>query len=686
MQLIKAFFDDYDLVRVKIDKRHYQGIAQEFHIVDESNRFIDTKIIETKEHNTYFWYTLKFEHNLIIGDKYSIVDNNFGRTLIDYRFIVKTKKFNRDHNYNDELGSIVKGNKTIFRLWAPTATEVILKVFNKNETRIDKMFRNENGVFELTINENLDGRMYRYLIDVNGMINEVVDPYGKAKTPNTLHSIVVDFSKLDNKKVKLNKKITKLADMFIYELSVYDYSDALFGFKYPHKFKSFTEKGLKDKAGNPIGIDYLKSLGVSHVQLQPILDFATKDELNPDRFYNWGYDPLTYFSFEGSYISDPSNHQFQIQEVREMVNSFHQEGIRVILDVVYNHVYDLEIVVFDKIIPYYFYRYNSDLTYSKGSMFVDIDTKQVMVQKFLTDNVKYLVKEFDVDGFRFDLMGIIDCDTMERMFYECKQIKDDVVFYGEGWSNSTNLDFKEKCTMENDSKHAYISFFNDYFRDNIVGQSWHGSYLKGYALADITKAYYVADVLKGKHDNHFYTPWQSINFIECHDGLTLADKISKENGKLDKAMGLMAMAMLILAQGILFIHQGQEVLKSKNMLDNTYNNNSGINIIDWNRFELEKEYLNQVKQLIKFRKDNHDLFFDSIEEVEKNVNIYPYFNAIIYEVKGKSSSYRYIFNSSGRDLDISKFSFDKIVFTNGEASIIKSEDLILNNTFAIFKI
>jgi pullulanase/glycogen debranching enzyme len=144
--------------------------------------------------------------------------------------------------------------------------------------------------------------------------------------------------------------------------------------------------------------------------------------------------------------------------------------------------------------------------------------------------------------------------------------------------------------------------------------------------------------------------------------------------------------MLILGQGILFIHQGQEVLKSKNMLDNTYNNNSGINIIDWNRFELEKEYLNQVKQLIKFRKDNHDLFFDSIEEVEKNVNIYPYFNAIIYEVKGKSSSYRYIFNSSGRDLDISKFSFDKIVFTNGEASIIKSEDLILNNTFAIFKI
>jgi len=686
MQLIKAFFDDYDLVRVKIDKRHYQGIAQEFHIVDESNRFIDTKIIETKEHNTYFWYTLKFEHNLIIGDKYSIVDNNFGRTLIDYRFIVKTKKFNRDHNYNDELGSIVKGNKTIFRLWAPTATEVILKVFNKNETRIDKMFRNENGVFELTINENLDGRMYRYLVDVNGMINEVVDPYGKAKTPNTLHSIVVDLSKLDNKKVKINKKITKLADMFIYELSVYDYSDALFGFKYPHKFKSFTEKGLKDKAGNPIGIDYLKSLGVSHVQLQPILDFATKDELNPDRFYNWGYDPLTYFSFEGSYISDPSNHQFQIQEVREMVNSFHQEGIRVVMDVVYNHVYDLEIVVFDKIVPYYFYRYNSDLTYSKGSMFVDIDTKQVMVQKFLTDNVKYLVKEFDIDGFRFDLMGIIDCNTMDKMFYECKQIKDDVVFYGEGWSNSTNLDNQEKCTMENDLKHAYISFFNDYFRDNIVGQSWHSSSLKGYALADKSKAYYVADVLKGKHDNHFYTPWQSINFIECHDGLTLADKISKENGKLDKSMGLMAMAMLILGQGVLFIHQGQEVLKSKNMLDNTYNNNSGINIIDWNRFELEKDYLNQVKQLIKFRKDNHDLFFNSTEEVSKNVNIYSYFDAIVYEVKGKSNSYRYIFNNSGRDLDISKFSFDKIVFTNGEASTIKSEDLILNNTFAIFKI
>jgi pullulanase len=686
MQLIKAFFDDYDLIRVKLDKRHFQGKAQEFYIIDETNNFINTQISEIQEFNTYFLYTLKFESNIAIGKKYTLADNYFGRALIEYRFIVKTKRFNREFNYNKELGSIVEKNKTTFRLWAPTANEVILKLFDKNETRIMKLNRQESGIFELSVNENLDGYLYRYLVDVNGSINEVVDPYGKAKTPNTIHSIVVDFSKLEHEKIELKSKVNKLADMFIYELSVYDYSDEKFGFKYPHKFKSFSETGLKDKSGNPIGIDYLKQLGVSHVQLQPILDFATKDEIYPDRFYNWGYDPLTYFSFEGSYVTNPFNHKLQIMEVREMVNSFHKAGIRVVLDVVYNHVYDLEIVVFDKIIPYYFYRYNPDFSYSQGSMFVDIDTKQVMVQKFLTDNVKYLVKEFDIDGFRFDLMGIIDCDTMDRMYHESKQIKDDVIFYGEGWNNSTNLEHKEKCTMENDSKHAYISFFNDYFRDNVAGQSWSHSMLKGYALGDVTKSYYVADVLKGKHDNHFYTPWQSINFIECHDGLTLADKIRKENGKLDKNNGLMAMAMLILGQGILFIHQGQEILKSKNMLDNTYNNNSGVNIINWDMFEQEKTYLNQVKELIKFRKDNSDLFFNSIEDVEKNVNIYSYFNAIIYEVNGKKNNYRYIFNNSGRDLDISKFSFDKIVFTNSDAKMIESEDLILNNSFAIFKL
>ena len=685
MQLVKAFFDDYDLVRVKIDKRHYQGKASEFFIIDSNNKYIKTKVVNLEDHKSHVIYELKFEHDIKIGERYYLISNNYAKTIIQYRFIVKTKKFNRDYFYSGDLGSIVSSNKTTFRLWAPTAENVYLKLTKDTEPAIHRLARKEAGVFEIEFKENLDGAKYTYLVELANETNEVVDPYGKAKTANTTHSIVVDFSKLPNQKIKLNKKVEKIADMFIYELSVYDYSDAKYGFKNPHKFKGLIEKGLVDKKGNPIGLDHLEALGVSHVQLMPILDFATKDEANPDRFYNWGYDPLTYFSFEGSYIQDLENHHAQIQEVREMVNGFHKSGIRVVLDVVYNHVYDLELVVFDKIVPHYFYRFNKDLTYSQGSMFVDIDTKQTMVQKFLVDNVKYLVKEFDVDGFRFDLMGIIDCDTMERMYFESKQLKDDIVLYGEGWNNNTNLEHKEKCTIENDAKHAYISFFNDYFRDNIVGQSWSGSNLKGYALGDITKLNYAMDVLKGKHAEHFVTPWQSINFIECHDGFTLADKTVKEIGELNKDNALVAMAMLILGQGILFMHQGQEFLKSKNNLDNTYNDGSGVNQIDWKKLEQEKPYFEMVKKLIKFRKDNHDLFFDGFEDISKKVNLYSYFGALVYEING-NAKYRYIFNNSGRDLDIAKLKFSKVVLTNGDLESINNEDLILNNTFAIFKI
>jgi pullulanase len=685
MQLVKAFFDDYDLLRVKVDKRHYQGKINEFFIIDQNNKYIKTKLINTEDHKAYVIYELKFEYDLLIGSKYYLITNNYAKTIIDYRFIVKTKKFNREFFYNSDLGSIVIDNKTTFRLWAPTAANVYLKLYENDTFKIIKLNRTNRGVFEIEIPDNLDGRSYNYLVEQVGVTNEVVDPYAKAKTPNTLRSIVVDFNKLKYSKVSLDKKVSKLNNMFIYELSVADYTSAKYGFKHPHKFAGLVEAGVTDKKGNPIGLDHLKNLGVSHVQILPILDFATKDELNPDKFYNWGYDPLTYFSVEGSYVEDIYNHQAQIQEVRAMVNGFHDAGIRVVLDVVYNHVYDIELVVFDKIIPYYFYRFNQDFTYSQGSMFVDIDTKQTMVQKFLVDNIKYLVKEFDVDGFRFDLMGIIDCDTIEKMYYEARQIKDDIILYGEGWSNNTNLLHQEKCTIENDSKHAYISFFNDYFRDNIVGQSWSGSDMKGYALGDVTKLTYAIDVLKGKHANHFITPWQSLNFIECHDGYTLADKVVKETGSLNKDLAAMAMAMLILSQGILFMHQGQEFLKSKNMLDNTYNDNSGLNLIEWKKLDQEKDYFELIKKLLKFRKENSDLFFDSLDEIESKVKIFPYFGAIIYEVNG-NSRYRYIFNNSGRDLDISKFKYSKVIVTNGDLDSLNNEDLMLNNTFAIFKI
>ena len=685
MQLVKAFFDDYDLIRVKVDKRHYQGNVDAFFIIDKNNNYIKTKISNIEDHKTYVIYEVKFDHNLIVGENYYLTSEHYAKTAIVYRFIVKTKKFNRDFYFDGELGSSVKNNQTTFRLWAPTASNVYLKLYNENDFEISKLTRNKSGVFELTIIKNLDGFKYNYLVELIDATNEVVDPYGKAKTPNTTRSIVVDFNKLNNQKFSIKKPIEKINEMFIYELSVYDYTDQSFGFKNPHKFGGLVEKGLKDKPGNPIGLDHLVKLGVSHVQLMPILDFATKDETQPDRFYNWGYDPLTYFSFEGSYVKNLDNHLAQIQEVKDMVNEFHKSGIRVVLDVVYNHVYDLEMVVFDKIVPYYFYRFNQDFTYSQGSMFVDIDTKLTMVQKFLVDNVKYLVKEIDIDGFRFDLMGIIDCDTMEKMYFESRQIKEDVIFYGEGWSNNTNLMHKEKCTMENDSKHAYISFFNDYFRDNVVGQSWSGSNLKGYALGDNTKINYAIDVMKGKHAEHFITPWQSINFIECHDGFTLADKVNKELGVLDKSSAEVAIAMLILAQGVLFMHQGQEFLKSKNMIDNTYNNNTGVNQIDWKSLKNEANFFDLVKKLITFRKSNHDLFFDSFEEISNKVNIYSYFGAIIYEVNG-ANKFRYIFNVSGRDLDISKFEYSKLILTSGDLEMINEDDLIINNSFAIFKI
>ncbi|MDD3383608.1 MAG: alpha-amylase family glycosyl hydrolase [Bacilli bacterium] len=682
---ILSFLDDYMNIVMVIEADNFILNPSKLYIVDKlSNKYCDTKIIKEEIKNNSHIYYINVLKSLIIGDEYYITDNKNIKSLVEYRFITKTKRFEKEFFYDDDdLGSTIKNNKTSFKLWAPTANKVALKIngFYHDMKRIDK------GIWYYKIDRDCQGEIYNYVVNVNGQISEVVDPYAKVSSANSTSSIVVDVKKVIKKinRIPLSLKCN-LQNSIIYELSVYDFSNEKYH-KNKGKFVSFTEEGLVNKFNQPVGIDYLKYLGITHVQLMPIIDFATKDELNPHKYYNWGYDPVQYFCFEGSYIKNIQNYESGILEVLQMINMLHKNNIGVILDLVYNHVYNVETNSLNLIVPYYYFLYDKNCNLSNGSMCGnDFDSRRLMACKLIIDSINYLQDNFLIDGIRLDLMGILDIETINAITKIVKSKNEKFLIYGEGWNNGSSLDSKDKSTFMNAKKISRTGFFNDYFRDNILGQPWSSSSMFGYALGDLSKVYYAIDVLKGHHSNDFVSPLQSINYLESHDGLTMHDKIVKECGEYKDDVAILALSMLLLAQGIPFLHMGQEVKKDKNMYDNTYLNPNNVNNINYDLINDSLSNIKIMKELINFRKNNPDLFFDNYETIEKNVTISEYYKVIIYEILGDNHQVKIVYNGTNYDSNFKKMSFSKVILSSKSISIIDGDIIIPQKCFVIFEV
>lgn len=603
-----AWIDDIRMLTVNLDDNVNVLQSQEQPIIYwlTEEKFIHTKIEQWVDKHTV---KIRFFEDIPLGENLRLLWAQESIPIYP-RDIVRNPWFDEQYATDDViLGATCSLHATTFSLWAPTAISVTLYLNNKKEI----LSRQNRGVWSTTIYGDYHGYSYEYELNINGTLVRVNDPYAKALLPNSEKGVVVDFSRLNNLVKNPDRPYVKnLQDSIIYELHVRDATiQKESGVINRGKFLGLTEFQTKTTNGASTGITYIKELGCTHVQLLPINDFARINELQPLETYNWGYDPLFFQVPEGSYSVSPNDPFSRIMECKKMINSFHEADLSVILDVVYNHVFIMEDSPFEKIVPGYYFRYHSDGSLSNGTgVGNDLATERKMVRKFILDTIDFWLTEYHVDGFRFDLMGAMDIETINDIQQRCERESPPIMLLGEGWDLPTALPSDKKATSANSVKLNGIRFFNDYFRDTLKGNLFEVSdvgYINGKGRYIERLNFLVSGSVLEEYGEPFVTEVnQTINYVECHDNHTLWDRLlitnSQEREIVRKKMHQLATGLVLLSQGVPFIHAGQEWYRTKNGVENSYISNDEINKLDWRKRELEKENIEFIKKLISIRK------------------------------------------------------------------------------------
>lgn len=631
---MKAYLIDLTKIEVSLSKEYYQGYSPNFYLRNLNTNTISKLLLSsTKEDNEYCYYY--FENALVdLVHSYQVVDNYGLSENLVYTKLVLLDNFDQLFYYDgNDLGATYHYNHTIFKVWAPTALNVMVSIEKDGYTNSFQMIKTTKGVFSIDLNGDFDNCKYNYLVKHHNSYIETVDPYAYASTSNSLASMVINVEKLDKKLNKHILKPMKKTDAIIYEASVRDFT------MHPSvevvnrgKFLGMVEE-FKTNQGNLAGVDYLVDLGITHLQLMPIFDFSTVDENNSELIYNWGYDPSQYNVPEGSYATNPNDGYNRVTQCQEMVSKLHQKGIRIVMDVVYNHIYDINSSSFERIVPGYYFRKRWDGSLSNGSWCGnDLNTTALMVRKYIKDMCIRWQWLYGIDGYRFDLMGIIDLDTINIVYQECYKNDNSFIVYGEGWNMDTALDKSLCAHQDNHDKLINISFFNDGFRDVLKGNSSNELVNdKGYLFGEMYQINNAMNYLT--NTNRYSRVDQSINYFECHDNYTLYDKITISNDFEDEKIRnkrlLLSNFVCILAQGIPFIHSGQEFFRTKNGIPNTYNSSDEINALNWELKDNNIDYINELKKIIKIRKDNQCFRYDTKEDVDKYIKVENIDNSMI---------------------------------------------------------
>lgn len=555
--------------------------------------------------------------------------------------IYSTPDFEAAFTYHgNDLGACWSEEKTTFRLWAPTADDVRIHLYRSGEPSAHdllmqlSMRRDVCGTWVSEYAGNLDGVYYAYLVTHGSNTVEACDPYARTTGVNGHRAMVIDLASTNpagwDTDTDPNAAIA-VTDAVIYELHVRDLSaDASSGIRQKGKFLGVIETGTKTPGGVSTGLDHMKELGITHLHLLPIFDFGSVDERRLEKpQFNWGYDPANFNVPEGSYSSDPFNGAVRVRELKQMIKGLHDNGISVVMDVVYNHVYDAKSFCFNKIVPGYFSRIK-DGVYSNGSgCGNDTASERSMVRKYIVDSVCYWADEYHIDGFRFDLVGLLDVDTINEIVKQVHKCHPNVIFYGEGWKLKT-VPTKDciLATQDHSQLTPGFAYFNDTIRDSLRGSVFFSE-----ALGYVTGATGIGSGLEACFrglPSWCTDPKQSVNYISCHDNNTLMDRISlATNGRsfADRVrMNKLAAAFYLMAQGIPFMQAGEEMLRSKpdskgGFVENSFRSPDKVNSIKWRLLE-KKEYRNTFeyyKGLIALRKAHPALRMTSAYDVLSNL-------------------------------------------------------------------
>ncbi len=630
------------------------------------------------------------------------------------RQIFDSTEFEQQYHTDEPLGALLRPDGTRFALWAPTATRVSLSLYESGgggeafETH--DMTRGARGVWTYETQRRLDGVYYDYLVTAQRAARRTGDPYARACGLNGARSMVIDLARTDPPGWAQDRPPAHQAEDVIYELHVKEFSwdadcgapEAMRG-----KYAALTLRGttLRGEGSVPTLVDYVKELGVTHVQLMPVYDYGSVDEAGAPDAFNWGYDPVNYNVPEGSYSSDPARGEVRIRELKEAILALHRAGLRVVMDVVYNHTYRLESCLF-KAVPWYYQRQKKNGQAANGSgCGCEMASERSMCGKYILDSVMYWAQEYHIDGFRFDLMGLHDLELMDgvRRALAARFGAGEKLVYGEPWA--AGAPSPRPGTLMCDKGHIKaldpgVGAFCDATRDAVKGSVMDErgvGFVNGGAM-DVSR---LACCVKGwageSPDMPFRSPAQTISYLSCHDDWTLFDKLMATmdgGGAYDAPpervlrANRLAAAMLFCCQGHLFLLSGEEYGRTKRGIKNSYCSPLSVNRFDWARAWERREQVEYYRGLIALRKRLPGLCDKSVlagERLLEAVQAAPGTALLRMDNRGEGSAYDQlclIFNTSSRDACVRLPQGRWALLADGESSFLwetgmKTEDVAL---------
>lgn len=534
-----------------------------------------------------------------------------------------------------DFGVTLSAGRTRFKVWSPTSDTVRLALYetwNRYDRQEWPMTREPDGCWVLELPADLTGKYYTYLVSRHGQDFEVTDPWAKSAGPNSKRGCIIDPAAVNPPGWETHAvpPMAPKGHLLLYEAHLRDLTmDPESGVVNKGKYLGLTERGTATPRGFSTGVDYLKELGVTHLHLLPLADFATVDELAPLE-YNWGYDPVLYNVPEGSYASDPTDGRARILELKAAIQALHEAGIRVVVDVVYNHTFHGAKSNLNYLVHNYFFRtdLNNRLTNGSG-VGNELATERPMVRRFIIDSLKYWLTEYRVDGFRFDLLGLYDRETVQTLCRELTALRPDILLYGEPWVGGDSGLPEPQRFLKGAQQGLPMAVFNDDFRNDLKGSN--DGFEEGFITGRTGAEHWVALGLAGSielgpdYRGFALNPSETVNYLSCHDNLCLADKIAKVEPQQTEeqrlAMARLGLSLLLTAFGIPFVALGTEFMRSKQGHHNSYNAPDHINRVEWRLREQHADLVAYFKDLLALRRSQRIFASPEAPEVRKAFHV-----------------------------------------------------------------
>ncbi|WP_162146836.1 alpha-amylase family glycosyl hydrolase [Acholeplasma granularum] len=640
---MKAFIDDLQLIRIESIEYIYDIRINGYEISWYKNQ----------EQNQYF--KSNKEIDLHIADTIYI---NHHAYPLNIGLVTLKNSFEKKYRYDGPLGAVYTKESTKFYVYSPVAKEVFVLVDDKAYP----MTYLEGGTWFREVLGNLEDKTYIYNVRLVDQFVLAKDPYTLASDLN--NSVIINPEKLYKQKTE-HIKLNKYTDAVIYEGMIRDLTIDL-DVEDKGTFLGVTQHS--NKLGQSV-LSYIKNLGMTHFQVLPVYDFYGVDDINKDLYYNWGYNPMQYFALEGWLSKDPNNPYTRINEFRYLVDTAHDLGLGVNMDVVYNHVYERSLFPYDLFVPGYFYRHDKHYKQTHSAFLEnDIETTNYMVRRLIIDSLIHFVKNYKIDGFRFDLMGLMDVDTMNEIERVLRKINPNIMLYGEGWNMDNALPKIKRSNMSNQALMKNIGHFNDFYRNLFKGEL-HTKNL-GFATGSKKHLKDVLQALLGS-PHIFDTPNKSLNYVECHDNLTLFDTLAfnYDDIKVKQIYQDFANHVIAISQGVPFYHAGQELYRSKKGVENSYKSPDDINQIKW---DIPKS-VEKFNQILKLRKSYKVYRYDFYNN--ENIDVFLGHEYITYVLKSKTYELTHYLKNDFKEISIPNNG--KMIFSSQLVSK-KSDQYILS--------